>query len=129
MLDTNAVSLLIKGHPAVTERVVAVPMTALCISAITQGELLFGLARRPEAKRLASAVREFLRRVDALPWDSVAAAQYGAVRARMEQSGRVLGAQDLLIAAHAICCSAILVTNDLAFGKVPDLKTEDWSAG
>jgi tRNA(fMet)-specific endonuclease VapC len=40
-----------------------------------------------------------------------------------------LGAQDLLIAAHAICCSAILVTNDLAFGKVPDLKTEDWSAG
>ncbi len=70
MLDTNTVSHLIKAHPAVARRVVAAPMAALCISAITEGELLFGLAKRPDAHRLHRAVREFLRRVDVLPWNS-----------------------------------------------------------
>ena len=68
MLDTNTVSHLLKKHPAVARRVVAVPITALCISVITQGELLFGLARRPDAVALHDVVREFLRRVDVLPW-------------------------------------------------------------
>lgn len=45
MLDTNTDSYLIRQHPAVARRVVAAPMAALCVSAITPGELLFGLAR------------------------------------------------------------------------------------
>ena len=57
LLDTNTVSHLIKGHPAVARRVVAVPMASLCISAITEGELLFGLAKRPDAKRLHHLVQ------------------------------------------------------------------------
>lgn len=61
MLVTNMVSHLIKEHPVVARRVVAVPMARLCISAITEGELLFGLANRPDAKRLHRVVREFLR--------------------------------------------------------------------
>jgi tRNA(fMet)-specific endonuclease VapC len=44
MLDTNTVSQLIRQHPAVRRRVVAASMPGLCISAITAGELLFGLA-------------------------------------------------------------------------------------
>lgn len=52
MLDTNTVSHLLKKHPAVARRVVAAPITSLCISAITQGELLVGLARRPDATAL-----------------------------------------------------------------------------
>ena len=62
MLDTNTVSHLIREHPAVVRRLLAVPMAAVCISSITKAELLFGLARRPEAKRLHTAVGEFLRR-------------------------------------------------------------------
>jgi tRNA(fMet)-specific endonuclease VapC len=68
MLDTNTISYLIKAHRKVAEHVTAVPMASLCVSAITKGELLFGLARRPEAKRLHIAVRELLRRIDVLPW-------------------------------------------------------------
>jgi hypothetical protein len=69
MLDTNTVTHLLKKHPAVARRVVAVPITALCILAITQGELQFGLAKRPDAIALHEAVRELLRRVDVLPWE------------------------------------------------------------
>ncbi len=127
MLDTNAVSHLLKEHPVVVQRVVGAPITALCISAITEGELLFGLAKRPDAKRLHLAVRAFLRRVDVLPWDSVVAGRYGTVRAAMERQGKLLAPIDLLIATHALSVGAVLVTNDRAFGQVDGLAVEDWT--
>jgi tRNA(fMet)-specific endonuclease VapC len=127
MLDTNMVSHLIKAHPGVVQRAVSVPMASLCISAITEGELLFGLGKRPDAKRLHLVVREFLRRVDVLPWDSVVAAHYGTVRADLERRGQILGPLDLLIATHAQCVGAVLVTNDRAFVQVVSLQLEDWT--
>ena len=90
MPDTNTVSHLIRKHPAVVRRALAVPVAAVCISSITEGELLFGLARRPEAKRMHTAVREFLRRADVLPWDSGVAECYGAASAAMERQRETL---------------------------------------
>ena len=127
MLDTNTVSHLLRKHPAVARRVVAVPITSLCISAITQGELLFGLARRPEAATLHKLVWEFLRRVDVLPWDATTAPVYGTARAATQREGRVLAPMDLLIGSHALSIEAILVTNDRAFGQLPNLSIEDWT--
>ncbi len=127
MLDTNMVSHLIREHPVVVRRIVSVPITSLCISAITEGELLFGLAKRLDAKRLHLAVREFLRRVDVLPWDSAIAEHYGTVRADMERQGKILGPLDLLIAAHALGAGTVLVTNDRAFAQSSDLQVEDWT--
>lgn len=126
MLDTNTVSHLIKGNTAIANRVLSIPTTSLCISAITEGELLFGLAKRPDAKRLHILVREFLRHVDVLPWDSDTAASYGAVRAEMTQQGKVLSPLDFLIATHALSVKAVLVTNDKAFSQVANLSIEDW---
>jgi len=127
MLDTNAVSHLIRAHPAVTARVVAVPMASLCISAITEGELLFDLAKRPEAKQLHIAVRELLRRIDVLPWDSDVAERYGTARTAMERIGKPLAPLDLLIGAHALAVGAVLVTNDQAFCQINGLPIEDWT--
>jgi tRNA(fMet)-specific endonuclease VapC len=127
MLDTNMVSHLLKAHPAVTQRVTATPMASLCISAITEGELLFGLAKRPVAKQLHLAVTEFLKRVNVLPWDSSVAERYGALRAAMESQGKPLAPLDMLIAAHALGLGAVLVTNDQAFQWVDSLQTEDWT--
>lgn len=127
MLDTNTVSHLLKQHPAVLQRVVTTPMSALCISAITEGELRFGLAKRPDAKRLHQAVAEFLRRVDVLPWDNRVAESYGRIRASMEAQGTILAPLDLLIATHALHIGAVLVTNDKAFSQVSALTVEDWT--
>jgi tRNA(fMet)-specific endonuclease VapC len=127
MLDTNTVSQLLKAHPGVARRMVAAPLSSLCISSITEGELLFGLAKRPDAKRLHVAVRELLRRVDVLPWDSTIAERYGTIRADLERRGKTLAPLDLLIAAHALGADAILVTNDRAFRQVAGLHLEDWT--
>ena len=127
LLDTNTVSDLVRQHPVVARRVVAAPMASLCISAITEGELLYGLAKRPDATRLQAVVQQFLLRVDVLPWDRAAARHYGMLRALIESKGETLAPLDLQIAAHALSVGAVLVSNDRAFKQVAGLLLEDWS--
>ena len=126
LLDTNTVSHLIKRHPQAIQRLLAVPMHSLGISAITAGELAFGLAKRPEAVALRAAVHEFLRRVDVLPWNAAVAQTYGRLRAQVQSEGIGLSALDLQIAAHAVHVQAILVSSDQAFGRLTQLKHENW---
>ena len=127
LMDTNTVSYLIKRHPQVTQHLLAVPMHSVCISAITAGELAFGLAKRPEAVALKAAVNEFLRRVEVLPWDDAVAQTYGTLRAQLQSQGTTLAALDMQIAAHALHMNAIMVSSDNAFKKIPELTHQDWS--
>lgn len=127
MLDTSIVSHLLREQPAVVRHVTSISMAALCMSAITEGELLFGLSKRPAARQLHVAVRELLRRVEVLPWDSVAAECYGVVRAAMTLRGKVITPLDLLIATHAQSINAVLVTNDRAIRQMSSLQIEDWT--
>ena len=128
MLDTNTASWLLKGQPNVVARLAATAPERVCLSAVTEAELLYGLARRPLATKLRAAVDELLMAVDVLPWTSATARRYATIRAELERRGRPLGALDLMIAAHAVEHDAILVTNDRAFGAVPGLRVEDWTA-
>ena len=91
------------------------------------GELLFGLARRPDATRLHRVIDEFRRRVDVLPWDSSVAPVYGDLRASLASNGTLIGALDLLIAAHALAADRILVTSDRDFARIARLNTQDWT--
>lgn len=127
MLDTNMVSHFIKGDHNVRKKVTSVPMSDLAISVITEAELLFGLAKIPDAKKLGIVVHEFLIRVNVLPWDSAAAACYGTLRADVQRRGKILGNIDLLIAAHALSLGVVFVTNDRAFSQIDGLKIEDWT--
>ena len=127
MLDTNIISHLIREQPNVKQHLLSVPMESICISAVTEGELLFGLAKRPEAKRLHLLIRELLKRVEVLPWDTSVTERYGMMKAQMESKGKILSPLDLLIAGHALSVGAVLVTNDKAFNLVDGLHVEDWT--
>jgi tRNA(fMet)-specific endonuclease VapC len=129
LLDTHTASYVIKGNmPGVRERLAKLPMAQVSISVVTEAELRFGVARRPEAVGLATAVEEFLLRVEVLPWDSEAARHYVRVRAALERSGAPMGNLDMMIAAQALAAQAVLVTHDRVFRRVRQLKTEDWSS-
>lgn len=132
MLDTNMVSYIIKGRPPkIRQRLASLPMDCIAISAVTQGELLYGLARKGGPAALAKLIREFLFRVETLPWDEQVASVYGNLRASCTSVGISLGALDMMIAAHAIATNTILVSHDKAFSLVPDgvLTIEDWMSG
>lgn len=128
LLDTNTASYIIKGNfPAVRRRLLRIPMAQIFISSVTEGELLYGVARKSGATSLQKIVEEFLLRVTILPWDSDAAQHYGRLRAELESADRPMGNLDLMIAAHALAAGAVLVTNDRAFTHVSKLKIEDWT--
>jgi tRNA(fMet)-specific endonuclease VapC len=128
MLDTNMASYVIKGNiPRVRERLLKVPMAQVSVSAVTEAELLFGVARKPEAVGLKTAVEEFLLRVDRLAWDSEAARHYARLRTALERDGEAMGNLDLMIAAHALAARATLVTHDRVFQRIKELEIEDWS--
>jgi len=128
LLDTNTVSYIIKGNrPRVRERLLRVAMAQVGISVITEAELLFGLARRPDATNLKTVVEEFLLRVEVLSWDSEAAQQYSKIRATLEGAGEPMGNLDLMIAAQALALGLVLVSSDAVFRRVRGLKIEDWT--
>ena len=129
MLDTNTASYIIKGKPvAVRDHLQNVSMASVYISAITEAELLHGVARKPDAKRLPLIVKEFLLRLEILPWDSDAANAYAQLRTACENEGKPLGTMDMLIAAHSVAVGAVLITNDQAFYNVKHrLALEDWT--
>ncbi len=123
LLDTNTVGYIVNGRSRAARRMMTERMedSVVAISAISEAEMLYGLARRPEAARLRAAVEAFFGIVKILPWDSDAARAYGTLRARMAGTGKSLSNMDMLIAAHAISSDAILVTNDKVFAQIEAL--------
>jgi tRNA(fMet)-specific endonuclease VapC len=129
LLDTNVASDAIKGDPPhVRERLVRLPMRSVAISAVTQGELIYGLAKRGNPKALSALVHEFLIRVEVLAWTAEVATAYGMLRAECGGRGISLAALDMMIAAQAVAAGAVLVTRDKAFSHVQGgLIIEAWA--
>jgi tRNA(fMet)-specific endonuclease VapC len=129
MLDTNIASYVIRGAPIqLRQRLLDAPLERQCISVVTQAELLFGVARKRGAERLARLVDEFLLRVWILPWSSSAAIAYAELRSDLERRGVTLGNMDMLIAAHAKAEGAVLVSNDRALLRLaPVVTVADWT--
>jgi tRNA(fMet)-specific endonuclease VapC len=130
MLDTNIISYIIRDRDfALIDKFESIcDEEVLAISSITVAELYYGVKKRKN-KRLELAVREFLMPLVILPFDEKAANFYGEIRDYLESRGKIIGAYDLLIAAHAISVDAVLVTNNVReFKRVRKLKIEDWSS-
>jgi tRNA(fMet)-specific endonuclease VapC len=135
MLDTNIVSLLIRGDNDVLSQLKTTSTQDICISVVTEAELLYGLAKRGHPAGLSATVKAFLERVTVYPWNSDTAIQYGNFRASCEQKGANLAAMDMMIAAHAYTFQIngndlTLVTRDKAFhfaaSEMPSFNVALW---
>jgi len=129
LLDTNIVSFVMREHPTVTRRFLAVDPEDMVLSSVVEAELLYSAARLHRQARVHVVLSEFLRRATVLAWDSACAAQYGRLRAELEAKGTPMEVSDTMIAAHALAIGATVVTNDHAFARVKGLKVVDWTKG
>jgi tRNA(fMet)-specific endonuclease VapC len=127
LLDTNVVSDLVRDpRGRVVAGVARVGEGRVCTSVIVAAELRYGAAKRG-SPRLAARLEGVLERLDVLPFEPPADAAYGDLRARLERAGRLIGPNDLLIAAHALAVGCTLVTdNEREFSRVEGLPIENW---
>jgi tRNA(fMet)-specific endonuclease VapC len=128
MLDTNICIYLIKKQPlAVLEHFTAFPVGDIGISMITWAELVYGAYKSRHSTRNRAALDEFVAPLEVAKFDRAAVAAYGPLRANLERKGMVVGALDLLIAAHAISLGARVVTHNVReFQRIPGLRVENW---
>jgi tRNA(fMet)-specific endonuclease VapC len=129
MLDTDTCSYVMKrSNDAVLKRLQQVPVSDVCISVITKAELLFGVELSPRRQQDEVALNAFLRYVEVLDFPDDASPHYAKIRADLRTRGKMIGANDLLIAAHARSLSLTLVTNNTReFGRVHNLAIENWT--
>ncbi len=124
LLDTNMVTYIVRGRSIAARRKLASlgEHEVACISAITEAEMRYGIAKKPQAHVVQAAIEGFLARAKILPWGSAEAAAYGILRAQQEAAGKTLDALDMLIAAQAFSTGATVVTNDRAFSQIPGIR-------
>lgn len=129
MLDTGTCCYIMKrSPPLVLKRLQAVLVTDVCMSVVTKAELLYGVEVSPRRNQDAAALAAFLPYVEALDFSDQAATHYAEIRAELKRRGVMIGANDLLIAAHARALGQVLVTNNTAeFERVSDLAVENWT--
>lgn len=127
LLDTNIVSDLVR-HPQgkVVQRIRKVGEVRVCTSIIVAAELRYGAAKKGST-RLSTQLEAVLSALEVLPFESPADVLYASLRADLEAAGTPIGANDLLIAAHALALGCTIVTdNEKEFVRVRGLARENW---
>ena len=128
MLDTNICIYIIKKKPVqVLNRFRTFQVSDIGISSITLSELKYGVEKSSKREQNREALMAFVGPLEIAPYDDLAAHHYGEIRAQLEKTGLLVGAMDLLIAAHARSLSIPLVTNNTSeFRRVSGLLLENW---
>ena len=69
-----------------------------------------------------------MRYVEVVDFPAHAALHYAKIRAELKRAGKLIGANDLFIAAHARSLGLTLVTNNTReFARVRSLVLENWT--
>jgi tRNA(fMet)-specific endonuclease VapC len=127
-LDTDTV-IYIKNHhpPQVFERFSTLRPGAVGISVITYGELIRGAERSAYKQRNHQKLKQIIEIIPVHPMPQDTGLHYGEIRSDLEKSGRIIGNNDLWIAAHARAMGVTVVTNNTKeFSRVEKLSIENW---
>jgi len=127
LLDSNAVSDLVRfPQGSLADRVYKIGEDVVCTSIIVTAELRYGAAKRG-SERLSAQLEEVLGALDIIPFESPADKIYADLRALLQKTGRLIGSNDLFIAAHALTLGCVIVTDNIReFERVPGLLVENW---
>ena len=127
LLDTPIISDLVRNPQGrVAQKIAEVGEKAISTSVIVSSELRFGAVKKSSA-RLTAQLEAILAVIAVLPFEQLADETYARVRAALEGAGTPIGANDLLIASHALTLGLVLVTDNVReFERVEGLEVENW---
>jgi tRNA(fMet)-specific endonuclease VapC len=128
VLDTDVCVFLLRGRASgVAARLRQSNADEIAVTAITAAELRYGAVHSGNPPRNLEQVERFLAPLEILPFDSLAASHFAAIKQHLASTGNVIGPMDLLIAATSRANAATLATNNTReFTRVPGLLVENW---
>jgi len=129
LLDTDICSYIMKRtHANLLDKLLTVELEQIAISVVSEAELLYGVKLSTKPAAAQTSVDEFIKHVRVVNWTRAAARHYAEIRANLHKRGKMIGSNDLMIAAHALSLDATLITNnEREFRRVPGLSIENWS--
>jgi len=128
LLDTDILSAVMKGNPAVIARAHAYleEHGALAFSLITRYEILRGLKAKKAAAQL-EAFDRFCETCLILPLTDAIVIRAADIYAALKERGEPIGDADILISASALVHGLVVVTNNEDhFRRIPGLEVENW---
>jgi tRNA(fMet)-specific endonuclease VapC len=130
LLDTNILSELVKKrpNPGFLERLRSEPSEMLHTSSICVTELRHGSSLRDDFEIFWKKITDnIISRISILEFGENEAYTAGDILAQLQKKGKMIGIEDIYIAATAISHNFTLVTaNTRHYERIDNLKIENW---
>jgi len=118
-----------RGDKSVIHRIKKHAPADLSLSTITLAEILYGIEKSPiKKKERQLKIKKISSLLDLYSFDEAAAGKYAVIRAQLERKGMAISERDTQIASIAVANKLIVVTHNVReFGRIGELKVEDWA--
>ncbi len=128
LLDTNTcIQLWQRGNPRVRSRFAACRPSEVALCSVIKAELLFGALNSQNKTANSALLQKLFAPIHSFEFDDTAAQCYAEIRMDLSARGKIIGANDLMIAAIAMANRLTVVTHNMSeFSRVQGLVVEDW---
>ncbi|MEN8251940.1 MAG: type II toxin-antitoxin system VapC family toxin [Bacteroidota bacterium] len=128
LLDSNVcIHLLNERHAGIEQNFRSRSPSEIALCSIVKAELFFGARHSQRVNANLQRLKQFFAPLASLPFDDRCAEEYGQIRAELTSQGKLIGPNDLLIAAIARTHDVILVTHNTSeFSRIVGIRIEDW---
>ena len=128
LLDTNVcIHLLNKRHTSIEKHFRSHSPTEIALCSIVKAELLFGARHSQRVSANLQRLKQFFAPLASLAFDDHCAEEYAQIRVDLTAQGKIIGPNDMLIAAICRANNIILVTHNVReFSRIVGIEIEDW---
>lgn len=128
LLDTNVcIQLLNERNSRIEQNFRFHSPGEIALCSIVKAELLFGARHSQRVSANLQLLQRFFAPLASLTFDDRCAEEYAQIRAVLAAQGKIIGPNDMLIAAIARANNATLVTHNVGeFSRIVGLEIEDW---
>ena len=128
-IDTNIIIYALKNsYPSIIKKFESIPSYNIFIPSIVKAEIDYGIAKSKNPKLTRELYNKFLSIYSVVPFSEKETKIYGDIRYQLEKEGKLIGANDMLIAAIVMSHNGILVTHNVnEFSRIKGLQIEDWT--
>ena len=127
-LDTDTCIFMLQGKfPSLIEKFKKSSPDKIKIPSIVKAELLVGAKKGKNSKHVTELIENFLEPFEVISFCDKCTGVYSIIRCDLEEKGKSIDPNDLIIAATAYAHQGILVTHNIKeFSRISFLKIQDW---